>query len=137
MTILLFTVCTYDLDSQQPGFIAYMQHMHTFREHEKLQQARVEAQRSACEAIVEISVTSRVPKDLNSIFRKGADWDLGVDHILVLQVLLLDSFNVVGCKSRHEPVKPFHQLYNVQACQHPVVPEVVCCLHTIHVVLQT
>ena len=67
----------------------YRQHIHTFREHEKLQQAREEAQNSACDALTEITVSGRVPRDLDSIFRKGADWDIGVDHILVLQVLLL------------------------------------------------
>ena len=65
------------------------QHVHTFRQHEKLQQARDKALSSVFDAIVEMSVTGRVIKDLDSIFRKGADWDLGVDHILVLQVLLL------------------------------------------------
>lgn len=66
-----------------------MQHIHTFRQHEKLQQAKDKALSSVFDAIVEMSVTGRVIKDLDSIFRKGADWDLGVDHILVLQVPLL------------------------------------------------
>ena len=63
-----------------------MQHIHKFRQHEKLQQAKDQAQSSVCDAIVEMSVTGRVPRDLDAIFRKGADWDLGLDHILVLQV---------------------------------------------------
>lgn len=63
-----------------------MQHVDKFRQHEKLQQAKDEAQSTICEAIAEVTVMGKVPKDLYSIFRKGADWDLGVDHILVLQV---------------------------------------------------
>ena len=63
-----------------------MQHIHKFRQHEKLQQAKDQALSRIFEAAVEMSVTGRVAKDLDSIFRKGADWDLGLDHILVLQV---------------------------------------------------
>ena len=65
-----------------------MQHVDKFRQHEKLQQAKDEAQSNVCDAIAEVSMTGRVPKDLYSIFRKGADWDLGMDHILVLKVQL-------------------------------------------------
>lgn len=75
------------------------QHIHTFRQHEKLQQAKDKALSSVFDAVVEMSVTGRVIKDLDSIFRKGADWDLGVDHILVLQVLLL-AF-AASCMQQH------------------------------------
>lgn len=75
------------------------QHIHTFRQHEKLQQAKDKALSSVFDAVVEMSVTGRVTKDLDSIFRKGADWDLGVDHILVLQVLLF-AF-AASCMQQH------------------------------------
>ena len=65
-----------------------LQHIHKFRQHEKLQQAKDQALSNVFDAVVEMSVTGRVAKDLDSIFRRGADWDLGLDHILVLQVQL-------------------------------------------------
>ena len=76
-----------------------MQHMHKFRQHEKLQQAKDQALNSAFGAIVEMSLTGRVAKELDSIFRKGADWDLGWDHILVLQVKL--SACATFCMQQH------------------------------------
>ena len=63
-----------------------MQHIHKFRQHQKLQKAKDEAQGSVAADVVELSVTGKVPKDLNSIFQKGAEWDLGLNHILILQV---------------------------------------------------
>ena len=66
-----------------------MQHIHKFRQHEKLQQAKDQALSSVFDVVIEMSMTGRVAKDLDSIFRKGSDWDLGLDHILVLQVELL------------------------------------------------
>ena len=73
--------------------------MHKFRQHEKLQQAKDQALSSVFDAVVEMSVIGRVAKELDSIFRKGADWDLGLDHILVLQVKL--SACAASCMQQH------------------------------------
>lgn len=63
-----------------------MQHIDNFRRHEKLQQVREEAAQGVCDSIYEMVLAGKVPRDLEAIFRKGSDWDLGVDHILILQV---------------------------------------------------
>jgi len=36
--------------------------------------------------VLEMVVAGKVPRDIEAIFRKGSDWDVGMDHILVLQV---------------------------------------------------
>lgn len=63
-----------------------MQHIDNFRRHEKLQQVREEAAHDVFDSIHEMVLAGKVPRDLEAIFRKGSDWDLGVDHILILQV---------------------------------------------------
>ena len=39
-----------------------------------------------CDTMLEMVVPGKVPRDIEAIFRKGSDWDVGMDHILVLQV---------------------------------------------------
>jgi len=39
-----------------------------------------------CDTMLEMVVAGKVPQDIEAIFRKGSDWDVGMDHILVLQV---------------------------------------------------
>ena len=74
------------LKAEANGAVTHMclQHVDKFRQHEKLQQARQKAG-EVCQAIVECVFLGQVPKDLGHIFRRGAEWDLGVDHILLLQ----------------------------------------------------
>ncbi|KAL0051135.1 hypothetical protein WJX82_002517 [Trebouxia sp. C0006] len=61
-----------------------MQHIYQFRQHAKLQQVRNEAD-DMCDTMLEMVVAGTVPRDIEAIFRKGSDWDVGLDHILILQ----------------------------------------------------
>ena len=62
-----------------------LQHIDQFRQHAKLQQVKDEAD-DMCDTMLEIVVAGTVPRDIEAIFRKGSDWDVGMDHILILQV---------------------------------------------------
>ena len=55
-------------------------------QHEQLQRIKEEAASSVCKSIVEVSVVGEVPRDLEAIFRRGPEWDQGLDHVLFVQV---------------------------------------------------
>ena len=64
-----------------------MQQLEAFRQNAQLQSAVDQARTNMCEDVAEMAIQSSVPKELESIFRRGSEWESGVDLILLLQVL--------------------------------------------------
>jgi len=77
--------CSADTEHNVSQLCTYLQHIDQFRQHAKLQQVRNEAD-DMCDTMLEMVVAGTVPRDIQAIFRKGSDWDVGMDHILILQV---------------------------------------------------
>ncbi len=55
-------------------------------EHPAYQKAHAKNVRLRCEKEAVLVVEGAVQPDLESIFRRGADWELGLEHIYLLQV---------------------------------------------------
>lgn len=85
--LIVFVLCISSADTEHivSQLCIYLQHIDQFRQHAKLQQVRTEAD-DMCDTMLEMVVAGTVPRDIEAIFRKGSDWDVGMDHILILQV---------------------------------------------------
>lgn len=67
--------------------LCYMQQLEAFRQNAQLQSAVDQARTNMCEDVAEMAIQSSVPKELESIFRRGFEWESGVDLISLLQVV--------------------------------------------------
>jgi len=81
----MLCISSADAEHSVSQLCTYLQHIDQFRQHAKLQQVRTEAD-DMCDTMLEMVVAGTVPRDIEAIFRKGSDWDVGLDHILILQV---------------------------------------------------
>ncbi len=81
----MLCISSADAEHSVSQLCTYLQHIDQFRQHAKLQQVRTEAD-DMCDTMLEMVVAGTVPRDIEAIFRKGSDWDVGMDHILILQV---------------------------------------------------
>ena len=84
---MIRSLCLWSLSAEHnvSQLCTYLQHIDQFRQHAKLQQVRNEAD-DVCDTMLEMVVAGTVPRDIEAIFRKGSDWDVGMDHIFILQV---------------------------------------------------
>ena len=63
-----------------------LQQIHAFRQHQKMHAAKAQAKAEICADMAEVAIHGFVPRELEAIFRRGSEWDMGFDSILLLQV---------------------------------------------------
>lgn len=64
----------------------HAQQLEAFRRSKTLHAAKDQANIELCSSMAEVALQSHVPRELESIFRRGSDWDTGFDLIIFLQV---------------------------------------------------
>lgn len=73
------------LDAEHTAVLT-MQQLQNFRQHAKFGEVITGEAQTRCTSITEASIGSRVPQELELIFRRGSQFETGADIILLLEV---------------------------------------------------